>query len=81
MRENLGIRIKKLRIQQGLTQVDFAKKLGYKHPSIISEIESGKKGLSADKLPLIADVLGVDINTLFFAKIVHESRISESHTA
>ncbi|MCY9140551.1 helix-turn-helix domain-containing protein [Peribacillus frigoritolerans] len=43
MKEDLGIRIKELRIKQGLTQVDFAKRLGYKHPSIISEIESGKK--------------------------------------
>ena len=80
MRENLGIRIKELRLQQGLTQIDFAKRLGYKHPSIISEIESGKKGLSADKLPLIADVLGVDINTLFFANEVHKTR-TKSRTA
>ncbi|CAK6472605.1 hypothetical protein BFRIG_01845 [Peribacillus frigoritolerans] len=75
MKEDLGIRIKELRIKQGLTQVDFAKRLGYKHPSIISEIESGKKGLSANKLPLVANVLGVDINSLFFVQIVHEMRI------
>ncbi|MEV5038837.1 helix-turn-helix transcriptional regulator [Peribacillus frigoritolerans] len=74
MKEDLGIRIKELRIKQGLTQVDFAKRLGYKHPSIISEIESGKKGLSANKLPLVANVLGVDINSLFFVQIVHEMR-------
>lgn len=74
MKEDLGIRIKELRIKQGLTQVDFAKRLGYKHPSIISEIESGKKGLSANKLPLVANVLGVDINSLFFVQIVHKVR-------
>ncbi|MCY9003307.1 helix-turn-helix domain-containing protein [Peribacillus frigoritolerans] len=74
MKEDLGIRIKELRIKQGLTQVDFAKRLGYKHPSIISEIESGKKGLSANKLPLVANVLGVDINSLFFVQIVHKMR-------
>jgi transcriptional regulator with XRE-family HTH domain len=74
LEENLGFRIKELRIKKGLTQVDFAKRLGYKHPSIISEIESGKKGLSANKLPVVANVLGVDINSLFFTKIVHKMR-------
>ncbi|GAB6254499.1 helix-turn-helix domain-containing protein [Peribacillus sp. N1] len=74
MKEDLGIRIKELRIKQGLTQVDFAKRIGYKHPSIISEIESGKKGLSANKLPLVANVLGVDINSLFFTQVVHITR-------
>jgi len=74
MKEDLGSRIKTLRLKNGLTQIDFAKKLGYKHPSIISEIESGKKGLSADKLPLVANVLGVDINSLFFEENVHKMR-------
>ncbi|MBK5459253.1 helix-turn-helix domain-containing protein [Peribacillus sp. TH27] len=80
MKEDLGIRIKELRIKQGLTQVDFANRLGYKHPSIISEIESGKKGLSANKLPLVAHVLGVDINSLFFTKIVHKTRTIKNLT-
>ncbi|MGD6845266.1 helix-turn-helix domain-containing protein [Bacillus infantis] len=74
MKEQLGTRIKELRVEKGLTQTDFAKKIGYKHPSIISEIESGKKGISAEKLPEIAKVLGVEINSLFFTQNVHVSR-------
>lgn len=76
MKEQLGTRIKELRTEKGMTQTDFARKIGYKHPSIISEIESGKKGISAEKLPQIAKVLGVEINSLFFVEKVHESRIN-----
>jgi transcriptional regulator with XRE-family HTH domain len=74
MKEQLGERIKELRLQKRLTQANFAKEIGYKHPSTISEIESGKKGISAEKIPEIAKVLGVDINSLFFEQKVHISR-------
>ncbi|KAA6482211.1 helix-turn-helix domain-containing protein [Bacillus swezeyi] len=66
MKEVLGSRIRELRKEKGLTQFYLAIELGYKHSSIISEIESGKKSLSAEKLPIIAKALGVEINTLFF---------------
>ncbi|MEC0715401.1 helix-turn-helix transcriptional regulator [Bacillus licheniformis] len=66
MKNVLGLRIKELRKEKGLTQFYLASELGYKHSSIISEIEAGKKKLSAEKLPIIARVLGVEINALFF---------------
>jgi transcriptional regulator with XRE-family HTH domain len=75
MKEQLGLRIKQLRTTKGMTQVDFARSIGYKHPSIISEIESGKKGIGAEKIPEIAKVLGVEINSLFFEEKVLDSRI------
>lgn len=74
MKEQLGIRIRELRIERRLTQAEFAKKIGYKHPSIISEIESGKKGISAEKLPQIANVLGVEVNSLFFEEKLRKTR-------
>jgi transcriptional regulator with XRE-family HTH domain len=40
--------------------------LGYKSSSILSEIESGKKGLDAEKIPLLAEILGVSFDELFF---------------
>lgn len=70
MKQNLGYRIKLLREEKGLTQSFVAKKLGYKHSSIISEIESGKKRISAENLSILAEVLGVDVNAFYneFAK-------------
>ncbi|QSX20034.1 helix-turn-helix domain-containing protein [Priestia megaterium] len=74
MKELLGARIKQLRIKKRMTQDTFAKRIGYKHASIISEIESGKKSISTDKLPIVANVLEVDINALFFEEKVLVSR-------
>ncbi|KNH23891.1 transcriptional regulator [Priestia megaterium] len=74
MKDLLGSRIKQLRLKKGITQEVFARKIGYKHAGIISEIESGKKKISSDKLPLVASVLEVDINSLFFEEKVLVSR-------
>ncbi|MCP1355521.1 helix-turn-helix transcriptional regulator [Aneurinibacillus migulanus] len=78
MSKLIGKRIKKLRLEKGITQTYLSKKLGYKSPSILSEIEAGKKGLDADKVPLIAEVLGVPVNVLFFEEKVLESRIDSA---
>ncbi|MEI3614613.1 helix-turn-helix domain-containing protein [Pseudogracilibacillus sp. SO30301A] len=65
LRKSLGFRIQRLRKEKGLTQSFVAKKLGYKYPSIISEIESDKKRISAEKLYLLAEILDVDINEFY----------------
>jgi transcriptional regulator with XRE-family HTH domain len=64
----IGERIKHIRMEKGFTQSYVSKKLGYKSSSMLSEVESGKKGLDADKLPLLADILGVDIRDFFYKK-------------
>ena len=63
---DFGSQIKKIRLEKGLTQVYVSRKLGYKSASMLSEIESGKKGLDATKIPLLAKILGVEINQMFF---------------
>lgn len=75
MKYNLGTNIKEIRELKGLTQSFVSKELGYKSPSMLSEIESGKKGLDAEKIPLLANILGVSINQIFFGQNVHEMRI------
>ncbi|AEH47106.1 helix-turn-helix domain-containing protein [Parageobacillus thermoglucosidasius] len=75
MKRQIGERIKEIRIKKGLTQSYVAKELGYKSPSMLSEIEAGKKGIDADKIPLLAKILDVDINELFFKEKIHEMRI------
>lgn len=76
MKINLGKNIKKIRETRGLTQAFVSKELGYKSPSMLSEIESGKKGLDAEKIPLLANILSVSVNQIFFGLNVHESRIN-----
>ncbi|MBE2941936.1 helix-turn-helix transcriptional regulator [Anoxybacillus flavithermus] len=78
MKRKLGERIKEIRIQKGLTQSFVAKELGYKSPSMLSEIESGKKGIDAEKIPLLANILGVDINDIFFNEKIHDLRTNSA---
>lgn len=75
MKNTLGNNIKEIRESQNLTQAFVARKLGYKSSSMLSEIESGKKGLDAEKVPLLASILGVTVNQLFFGLDIHEMRI------
>lgn len=74
MKKQFGENIKEIREKKRLTQAFVSKELGYKSPSMLSEIESGKKGLDAEKIPLLASILNVPINELFFGINVHEMR-------
>lgn len=67
-KEEIGKNIKKIREQKGLTQIFLAKELGYNSSSSISEIESGKKGLDAHQIPLLAKILNVNIEDIFSIK-------------
>lgn len=78
MSKIVGKMIRKIRIEKGMTQVHLSKKLGYKSPSILSEIESGKKGVDADKVPLIAEILGVEVTALFFEEKILDSRTNSA---
>ncbi|SEO80879.1 Helix-turn-helix [Amphibacillus marinus] len=76
---NIGEQIKILRKSRGLTQAYVSKKLGYKSASMISEIESGKKGLDANKVPLIAAILNVHISELYQDfKILEKRNLNET---
>jgi repressor LexA len=79
LKKKLGEKIKEIREKKGLTQAYVSSKLGYKSSSMLSEIESGKKGLDAEKVPLLADILGVPIDKLFFDQKVHITRIKLIH--
>lgn len=66
MKKQLGENIKQIREFRGLTQAYVTKELGYKSSSMLSEIESGKKGLDAEKIPILAKVLNVSFEQIFF---------------
>ena len=59
--ETVGKRIRKKRIELGITQEELAKKVGYESKSTINKIESGvnsKRGLNQSKIKAFADALG-----------------------
>ena len=58
------MRIKKIREDKGLTQVDVAKLIGI-GGSTFSRYESGEVSPSPEMLSKIAVALGVDVNMLF----------------
>lgn len=60
----IGNRIKLAREKEVLTQKEVANFLGYLSQSIISEIESGKKDISARDLLKLSRFLKVSINYL-----------------
>ncbi|KAA0791722.1 helix-turn-helix domain-containing protein [Bacillus sp. BPN334] len=65
-----GSRVRDIRKQKNITQEKLAKKLDFSHASAISFIENGKRRLDAEKIPTLADALGVSIDELFFTEKV-----------
>ena len=74
MDTKVGPIARKIRIKKGIKQNYVSEKLGFKSPSSYSDIEKGRRNLSADKIPLLAKVLGVSIEELFFEEKVLEMR-------
>ncbi|MDP1844066.1 MAG: helix-turn-helix transcriptional regulator [Sediminibacterium sp.] len=56
---NIGKRVRQLRLEKGLTQMDLAFKCNDKDYSQINRLELGKINFSVSYLQLIADALGV----------------------
>ena len=49
----LGDRIKKIRLENNMTQQEFAEALGYTHKSMINKIETGQTDMSFDKVIML----------------------------
>lgn len=62
--ENLGERIKQLRLSTGLSQEKFALKIGMDR-TYFSSVESGKRNISIINLEKIANGLNVTLSELF----------------
>lgn len=68
-RQGLGLRIRSLRTEAGLTQESLALEAGISRNMIIG-IEWGRRGILAERLGDIADALGVDVVDLISAPTV-----------
>lgn len=73
-REAIGVRLKTAREQAGLTQGQVAKLLGLHRPSV-SEMEAGRRGVSADELATLAETYGVSVNWLLEGEAGDVSRV------
>jgi putative transcriptional regulator len=63
MLEQLGLKVKEIRLQKGLTQTELANKIGKDHPSI-NKLENGKVNPSYIFLCEVAEGLDVSFNDL-----------------
>jgi transcriptional regulator with XRE-family HTH domain len=64
LKEKFGLRLQELRKSLGLTQDNVAEKINMDTPNL-SNIENGKRFMTPQNIEKIADVLGVDVKSLF----------------
>lgn len=66
---SIGMRIRDIRRKKKITQGELARMLGFSGSSAISYIENGQRKLNADKIPKLAESLGVTIEEIFLNDI------------
>lgn len=69
-------RIRALRIAQGMSQAELAKKVGYEGRSAISKVENGARDISQSMIKKYADALGVTPTFLLFGEREEEKSIA-----
>ena len=57
-------RIRQLRTEQGMSQEDLARKVGYKGRSMIARVESGQVDISQTKIQAFAQALNTSVDYL-----------------
>lgn len=62
--ENLGIRIRELRNETGISQEKFAQKIGMDR-TYFASVELGKRNIAIINLEKIANGLGISLSQLF----------------
>ena len=82
MNNNFGDKIKRVRLEHGMSQEEFAKELGYTSKSTVNKIEKGVNDMSQDKLELLIKKFDLEFNDLFdkLAKDIGAKVISEDRT-
>ena len=77
---HFGKKIKEIRKQNDLTQLEFAGILGYKDKSMIAHIEKGETEMSNDKIALLIKKFNVDANELFVEKRNIGTNVAEAQS-
>ncbi len=76
IKEIIASRLKMAREMSGLSQNQAAKLLGLQRPAI-TEIEAGRRKVSADEAAKLADIYDVDIAWLLNTKITDFNEVQE----
>jgi transcriptional regulator with XRE-family HTH domain len=63
-RTRLGEMIKQARERRGWSQYEFGRMIGYRAGNFVAMIEGGRSHLPLEKIPLVADLLGLDSRNL-----------------
>lgn len=74
----IGNKIKSRRIELGMTQMDLAKKMGYKSKSTINKIELGINDINQSKMKKMAHALEVPVDYLIDDNVVETTTASVS---
>lgn len=61
----LGKKVKEVRLANKMTQQEFANSLGYSHKSVINKIESGQRDMSYEKILLMIKTYKLDIKEVY----------------
>lgn len=72
-RQAIAARLRAAREQAGLSQGQAAQVLGVHRPAV-TEIEAGRRGVSAEELAALADAYGVSVNWLVEAETADPDR-------
>ena len=75
-REKIALRIRDARVMAGLSQAQAAEKLNLQRPAI-SEIESGKRKVSAEEIIQLAELYRVDTSWLLLQEATSDSNMPE----
>lgn len=71
-------RLKQIRKSKGFTQAKMAELLGYNGKSGYCQLENGTVKMTLDKARKIAEILGKDVESIFFNNKVHAGRTSNN---
>ncbi len=65
-RQEVGKRLRELRILCELTQKEVASKMGFAHSSSLKNIEKGQQGLDVDQLKKFGEIYGMSTDYILF---------------
>lgn len=78
--EEIGKKIRDLRVRKSISQVDLAKAIGLESHAAISDIERGKTNLKINQLQKIADFFSMTIEDILNSQVIttHTTQYRES---
>lgn len=71
-KEDLGKKIRDLRVRKGISQSKLARGIGLKSHAAVSDIERGRTSISVEQLNTIAQILDVSMNDILESEVISQ---------